>query len=658
MSKELNRRKIQPLNLTARADHWVKGNPVTSRPDSGVDNSFPGLEFDQRNLDKRFLPAVELEYHRAVPPLCRRIIREQSQNPIDIADEELEVGLILWSVYGTFGHPDGGAIQRIESLQGLGGLESWRVIHDLEPGPVGLFIAPFSTSGPPQLSVDEQTLVNTALRGTEHLVERNPASGELLYAVLVGERATYLKDGVIDPDVFEPGDLTRSLCAPWQYDFADCGCFYWASNKPDMVAAEPDGDQMYNFQRIRDNEPPTGAPGSTPEERQAFLTLRGWRGDTLGHRQMVEEWETLPVVLRGVETSSYAKEPIIALPDERVLSRTEVIDRLHYLGTIEHGLMIEYLYAHYSIVAPRQMPDGDPVVARLFDAAKTLLGVAIDEMRHFRWVNEILRSLGEQPELGRFTRFEDIDGDGRALDHAFGLEPLNYDRLDWFIKVEQPSRLHDPDLAGDTIDGMYTRLLLSVQQSNEFSSAERRHLEHWLKLIIDEGHDHFQRFSRLKKSLAEVPGAIPLRLSTNPAPLDPGQPGKAAEIVVDKAYATVLKTLTFVFAQDTDTSEFLQAARFAMYALDDAAHEVIAQGGAPLFVLPTQVAGLSAPSGVTATAFSGMAKGSRRQILQAELLQEVEEAIQAMEAMEVGAGTGESMRHRYEQMLDGFEALP
>ena len=46
--------KIFPRNLTARADYLVRGNPSNTRLESGVDNCYPGLEFDQRNLDKAF----------------------------------------------------------------------------------------------------------------------------------------------------------------------------------------------------------------------------------------------------------------------------------------------------------------------------------------------------------------------------------------------------------------------------------------------------------------------------------------------------------------------------------------------------------------------------------------------------------------------------
>jgi hypothetical protein len=55
--------KIFPRNLTARAAYRVVGNPVSTRLESGVGNCFPGLEFDHRNLDRRFLPGVVVEFN-------------------------------------------------------------------------------------------------------------------------------------------------------------------------------------------------------------------------------------------------------------------------------------------------------------------------------------------------------------------------------------------------------------------------------------------------------------------------------------------------------------------------------------------------------------------------------------------------------------------
>jgi hypothetical protein len=58
----LQSEKIFPLNLTARAEKSVAGNPVTTRMESGVSNCFPGLEFDHRNLDRRFFPGLVFEF--------------------------------------------------------------------------------------------------------------------------------------------------------------------------------------------------------------------------------------------------------------------------------------------------------------------------------------------------------------------------------------------------------------------------------------------------------------------------------------------------------------------------------------------------------------------------------------------------------------------
>ena len=60
---KLKAMKLFPRNMTARADVVVRGNPVTTRPESGVENSWPGLEFDHRNLEKVFFKGLYFEFH-------------------------------------------------------------------------------------------------------------------------------------------------------------------------------------------------------------------------------------------------------------------------------------------------------------------------------------------------------------------------------------------------------------------------------------------------------------------------------------------------------------------------------------------------------------------------------------------------------------------
>ena len=58
--------KIFARNLTARAERRTAGNPDNSRLESGVANCFPGLEFDHRNLDRRFFPGLVFDFNSLI----------------------------------------------------------------------------------------------------------------------------------------------------------------------------------------------------------------------------------------------------------------------------------------------------------------------------------------------------------------------------------------------------------------------------------------------------------------------------------------------------------------------------------------------------------------------------------------------------------------
>lgn len=351
---------------------------------------------------------------------------------------------------------------------------------------------------------------------------------------------------MIDPAGYKPGDLTRSLCSPWQYDFALCGCFYWASNKPDIVQKDADAPQYSNFQRLRGADEPPLEP---------IASSREWEGrgtPTLQEFDMTVGWEQLPAVFNRIEGNAVSVAPDIKLPADDVLDRQAFIDALRKLAPVEHGLMVEYLYAYYSInrqAFTENSPERDVVNA----AARAVLSVAIDEMRHLRWVNEMLRSLGEPHEFGRFETMPDITNDGRVLEHTFSLQRFSPERLDWFIRVEAPSDRIDIDRAAGTIDGMYTRLLLSVVQGTDFSDREKQELVHLLKLVIDEGHDHFERFTLIKQRLSGLDPAAYLRLPDDPQPVPVSSPAHVFQSVADTAYRQTIELLSLIFSSQVTT---------------------------------------------------------------------------------------------------------
>ena len=40
---------------------------------------------------------------------------------------------------------------------------------------------------------------------------------------------------VISDALAAAGELTQGLCSPWQNDYRECSCYYWASARPDFV---------------------------------------------------------------------------------------------------------------------------------------------------------------------------------------------------------------------------------------------------------------------------------------------------------------------------------------------------------------------------------------------------------------------------------------
>jgi hypothetical protein len=60
-----------------------------------------------------------------------------------------------------------------------------------------------------------------------------------------------MKNGTISDDLAEPGALTQSLCSPWQADYRECMCFYWAASRPDFVNFEGNGTGQSWMQRDR-----------------------------------------------------------------------------------------------------------------------------------------------------------------------------------------------------------------------------------------------------------------------------------------------------------------------------------------------------------------------------------------------------------------------
>lgn len=560
---DLRRMKIFPRNLTARADYAVVGNPASSRPESGVDNCYPGLEFDQRNLDKAFFPGLVFEFHRSDGALVVAV--DEDGAPALSGLRPTDLPLYLWALVAPRTADESPEDPPVFFFHDLGGLEVWRRVHDLIPGRLALLLLPQRGLEAPSFNPERARALLAARQSGESSIERGD-DGAIALALLAGERAQYLDDdGVIDIDAYAPGELTRSLCAPWQYDFRDCGCFYWAATKPDLVTSGDGKHRYLNFQR-RDH---TCDP---PPQDEATYSAERRRGE-LNYAELVGgAWnDVLPIVLNDRESEEFVPPPEPAI---ELMTPEEVVAELNYLATVEHALCVEYLFAHYSLDAPMTLPDGELAerTRRVFAAASEVFNIAVDEMRHLRWVNEALHLLGQPPSIGRAKCI------GRQLNRRFALEPLTAEQLQWFIDVEKPSQ----DLTG-ALDGMYVRLHLSIErQAERFPEPER--LVHLIKLIIDEGQDHFARFTSIQRHLVGLSPEEYLR----PLGAASDELTSALLDLSDLNYAVVIGTLraTFSFG-DQAGGILIEQARRAMFNLHEINHYLAARGVAPRFTLPS-----------------------------------------------------------------------
>ena len=635
-AEDLTPFKLFPRNLTARADVLVRGNPVTTRPESGVENCFPGLEFDQRNMDRVFFPGLKFEMHHSSGVVLRSFDPGGPGAGL-VSAAEIEDGLFLCFLDGSFGSRTGAAQRRLLRLSAPAGLESWRWVHDLEPGPVAVVLCNRTTY---EMLASLDALTEQVEKWLEVRSNRRVEDGGRQYVLLFAERAAYLDSaGVIDPAALAPGELTQSLCSPWQYDFADCGCFYWASNKPDLVASGAQPAQVLNFQR-RDRSP-QGDLATTGDD-WVLRHDHAWDREEaiFRHAELINEWKALPFVVRRRETDRYSDAQRPARGS--LLDTATIIQRLRTLAGVEHALAVEYLYAHYSLGTPaRPEETTDPIRIAAQRAAHEVFEVAIDEMRHLRAVNEMLIVLGQAPELGRATIIgEDLEGTGKAFNHPFALRPLTSAQLDWFIAVEAASRNHDDQ---STIDGMYTLLLRSVAANVDLAPEQKKTIEAMIRVIIDEGVDHHTRFVRARRALSGIAPERYLAVATAPKRLPDTDPDFILQAALDAAYIVVLRSLEYAFRLgDSQRGAAVEAARRAMYNMDDAARSLAARGHGAMFEMTVAAAG--AP--MAGSAHANTPQGIGQPLL--DMLEDVSA---------VAPDLAERMRGRTRKMISDMERL-
>lgn len=565
--------KIFPRNLTARAAYQVPGNPAVTRLEDAVGNCYPGLEVDVRNFDRRFFPGLVFEFvgrddNTAAydePNRYGAWLRyvDYLLDP-DLQSEDPIVKALLVKIMikaGTLGAHDDWYLEWVE--QGgkrlsmrehnpddpkypLDGLYVWRMLRGLQPGPL--------TIGLKRRNGDDPEVVFDGWR--RHFTD--PVTGVINGAYL-------------------PGELLQSLCSPWQHDFRDCACMYWAANHPDAVFQELEPGQR-TLPNGEADDPLLAnlrvdwlrAKRSRDVSSEAGNTIAKNRPYQYDHFQINQEWQNLNVVLHDREIDQVYVPPREGLANPYDSPEELARELREKLGPMEMALAIEYLYARFSVLSPEEAEKspfgtmkGDVTFIRNY-----LMIIATCEMQHLRWVNELLWMLHNaklipsyEPVLKPAEKLP--DGKGKWRDRA--LRRLDPETLQAFVDIEHPSGF---------LDGAYARAVATLRQpiypAHAVELAER---------IDSDGVDHYSRFREVQVALKTYGEANP------PLPylrkLEVGTPGQAADALA--IYRDILGDLAAGYQdysrnQLTEGAPFVNKARLKMNDLLVAGEDLAKNG--------------------------------------------------------------------------------
>jgi hypothetical protein len=233
---------IEPANHAAQLHHRATGNPPSTLPDSAISNCFPGLEFDFRNVWRRLLEGI--------------VLHEASGFVVGAEDEHQRLaGRFVVSVAGfptlmQLRNPDG-------QPAGSAFMEWSNALADVVAQHSGELV-PCVFFDPRNPEAEPETV---QLRVRPMFVHSEAAGGPT---------------AAIAESLAHPGELTQSLCSPWQNDYQECGCYYWAASRPDYVNVEQTAaGAIGNKWLARSREPKTyDVPDITHEELfRAWETL-------------------------------------------------------------------------------------------------------------------------------------------------------------------------------------------------------------------------------------------------------------------------------------------------------------------------------------------------------------------------------------------------
>ncbi len=214
---------LKPNNLTAQLHYRGLGNPISVLPRTAISNCFPGLEFDFRNLWRRtFVGIVLVENNNYV-------VEAEDAQYADLVHRRLlsvdGFDTMVLTTGPVFPGGGSGTLASVANPNAVSFMEwsnSLARIMDKQGQEVE---CKFSAAKPAITEVIASDVPTITVRLTvRHFFDGDSAA--------------------LARDLLQPGELTQGLCAPWQNDYRECACYYWAASRPDYVNVEPAADGL------------------------------------------------------------------------------------------------------------------------------------------------------------------------------------------------------------------------------------------------------------------------------------------------------------------------------------------------------------------------------------------------------------------------------
>ncbi|MCW1410819.1 MULTISPECIES: hypothetical protein [Rhizobium] len=231
--------KISPSNLAAQLNYRGRGNPWNTQPVTAISNCFPGLEFDFRVIWRRMFEGLLLmECHNLVIGGEGPLAALEDHRLLGIVDPERtddEAPLpLMVQTSGATMPGRAGNLGNLGNKNGVSFMEwsnSLARIFDAQGRTVVGYFTPDKSLDEVLLPTDKEDLAS--LKKVELTVRKI-----LDVSAVDGQRMATISRSLI-----EPGELSQGLCSPWQNDYRECACYYWAASRPDYVNVVdgPDG---------------------------------------------------------------------------------------------------------------------------------------------------------------------------------------------------------------------------------------------------------------------------------------------------------------------------------------------------------------------------------------------------------------------------------